>query len=220
MLRIDHLVWAAPDLEAAVGELEARTGAQAAPGGAHPGHGTRNAVLGLGERTYLEVLAPDPAQARLAAPPAGLADLAAPRLHTFAMAAERLDRVAVKLEQAGLPHAGVIPMSRRLPSGRLVRWRLLIPAGHPYGPLAPFFIDWGDSPHPSETAGDACRLVELRISHPEAWSLRNLFDRLEVEVAVDQGPAALHARLATPRGEVAFCSGRERPFPPSRGGSI
>ena len=206
MTRIDHLVWAAPNLERAIDELQARTGASAIPGGAHPGAGTRNAVLGLGARSYLEVLAPDPVQAAQPGPAAQLARLAAPTLHTFAVATDRLDRVAAKLEKAGLPHAGIIPMSRRLPTGRLVRWRLLIPAGHAYGPLAPFFIDWGDSPHPSEEADQGCRLTGLTLRHPEAWSLGPLLERLEVEVKVEAGPAEISAELDTPRGKVRLSS--------------
>ncbi len=97
MTRIDHLVWAAPNLERAVDDLAELTGAIARPGGAHPGAGTRNAVLGLGARSYLEVLAPDPVQAAQPGPAAQLARLSAPTLHTFAVATERLDRVAVKL---------------------------------------------------------------------------------------------------------------------------
>lgn len=206
MARIDHLVWAAPNLERAIGELQTRTGAKAAPGGAHPGAGARNAVLGLGAGSYLEILAPDPAQPTQLGAASRLASLAAPTLHTFAVATDRLDRVAVKLEQAGLPHAGIIPMSRRLPTGRLVRWRLLIPAGHAYGPLAPFFIDWGDSPHPSETADQGCRLRALTLRHPEAWSLAPLLERLEVHVAVEAGPAEITAELDTPNGRVRLSS--------------
>ena len=204
-VQIDHLVWAAPDLERAIDELQTRTGARAALGGAHPGAGTRNAVLGLGERSYLEVLAPDPAQSGLAAP-AKLTALPRPILHTFAVATDRLDRVAAKLEQAGLPHAGIIPMSRRLPSGRLVRWRLLIPTGHAYGPLVPFFIDWGDSPHPADGAGGECRLKALSVAHPEAWSLRPLLERLGVEVEVSAGAAEIAAELHTPNGSVRLTS--------------
>ena len=206
MAQIDHLVWAAPDLDRAIDELQARTGRRALVSGAHPGAGTRNAVLGLGGRSYLEVLAPDPAQAAVATPAAGLSKLAGPVLHTFAVATDRLDRVAVKLERAGLPHAGVIPMSRRLPTGRLVRWRLLIPAGHAYGPLVPFFIDWGDSPHPADEAEDGCQLIQLSLTHPEAWSLRPLLERLDVEVDVQAGDAAITAQLETPAGKVRLSS--------------
>jgi hypothetical protein len=207
MAAVDHLVWAAPDLDRAVAELETLTGERAHPGGAHPGNGTRNAVLGLGGGVYLEVLAPDPAQSAAVATATNLARLPGPTLHTFAVASPRLDRIAAKLEKAGLPHAGIIPMSRRLPSGQLVRWRLLTPAGHAYGPLMPFFIDWGDSPHPSEAlAGDACQLSALRLSHPEAWSLGPLLERLEVEVEVATGPAGLVAELETPKGAVRLSS--------------
>lgn len=206
MTTIDHLVWAAPDLEKATSNLEAQTGERPMPGGSHPDQGTRNAVLGLGPRIYLEVLAPDPAQARLTGGAQELTRLKAPRLHTFAVAADRLDRVAAKLEQAGLPHAGVIPMSRRLPSGRLVRWRLLIPAGHAYGPFVPFFIDWADAPHPSESAAGACRLEGLSLTHPEAWSLRPLLERLGVDVEVSAGPAEMRAQLSTPKGRLQLSS--------------
>lgn len=205
MAALDHLVWAAPDLDQAVARLRSLTGCPVQPGGAHPGNGTRNALLGLGERTYVEVLAPDPAQ-NTAAAAMNMKALRAPALHTFAVASPRLDQVGKRLEKAGLPHAGIIPMSRRLPTGQLVRWRLLMPTGHAYGPLVPFFIDWGDSPHPADGLPSACRLAGLQITHPEAWSLRVLMEKLEIEVQVDAGPASLSAELETPRGRVTLSS--------------
>ena len=89
---IDHLVYGAADLGAAVNDLERRFGVGAAAGGKHLGIGTHNALLALGPRTYLEVIAPDPDQPVPAnARPFGLDELTAPRLVGWALGCDDID---------------------------------------------------------------------------------------------------------------------------------
>lgn len=52
--RIDHLVYATPDLDRGIAEIEKLVGVRATLGGKHPGRGTRNAFIALGPNSFLE----------------------------------------------------------------------------------------------------------------------------------------------------------------------
>src|SRR5262245_42814827 len=115
--RVDHLVWAAGDLETATDQLEAITSVRAAPGGSHPGRGTRNALLSLGPGCYLEILAPDPAQA---IPPALLlpsGPIARPFLLTFAIACSDIEATADAIAATGYLRPAIQAMSRKTRDG-------------------------------------------------------------------------------------------------------
>ena len=99
MAAIDHLMWAVPDLAAGVDRLESLTGVRAASGGAHPGMGTANVLLGLGPGVYLEVIGPDPALDEPTGFGALLAALDAPELRSWAIRTDDIDQACAALDR-------------------------------------------------------------------------------------------------------------------------
>src|SRR5207302_7776546 len=84
LTRVDHLVYATPDLQLGIDTAEKLFGVRATPGGQHPGQGTRNALIALGPASYLEIIGTDPEQPKPAGPRRfGIDDLKAPHLLTW-----------------------------------------------------------------------------------------------------------------------------------------
>lgn len=207
MGRIDHLMWGAARLAEAVTELTDRFGAAPIAGGSHPGNGTRNALLGLGEGCYLEIIVPDPAQDPREGFGAALAALDTAGLVTFAVASRDLPGEARRLAAAGCAFRGPLDMRRTTPEGEELRWQLLLPRGHDFGGVLPFFIDWGDTPHPARRLPAGGELRALTLRSPAAAALRGLLANVDgpIEVVEDQTPA-LEADLLTPAGHVRLTS--------------
>src|SRR5262245_25660360 len=204
LTRVDHLVYAAPDLNRGVDEIGKLLGVQATPGGQHPGRGTRNALITLGPATYLEIIAPDPEQPPPKTPrPFGIDGLKESRLVAWAAKGVDLDRLREEATRKGAPLGEVMSGSRRRPDGTLLSWRYTDPQTVLADGLVPFFINWGQSPHPAHTAAPGASLIALRAEHPDAPRVQRLLRDLGLDLPVRSGAKpAIVAIIDSPRGRV------------------
>ena len=203
---VDHLLLGAADLDAAIAWFEAKSGVRAVPGGSHPGVGTRNALVSLGGRRYLEIIAPDPAQTAFNSR-FDVRSLATPRVITWAATAKNVDDLLARARAAGLMAMGPSPGTRARPDGRVLKWRTAAVQSQlsigVFDPV-PFFIEWDRaSVHPSTDSPRGCELQSVEVKHPQAEAVAATLQRLGIDLPSTPGAAfELRVVLSSPRGKV------------------
>lgn len=204
--RLDHILLGVSDLDRGMDFVEKRLGVRPAFGGVHPGRGTRNALLSLGEMHYLEVIAPDPAQPA-AEDSRGLKKLAEPRIVGWAAHPGNLDAFAARIRGLGITAQGPDAGSRKRPDGRMLNWKTLTLADGRDG-LLPFFIEWGaDTVHPSADAPRGAKIARFELVSPKAAELRRACEMLELDVNVVEGAeAGIRAEIEGKSGEKVLLS--------------
>ena len=208
LARVDHLVYATPDLDLGVQTIEKLTGVRASAGGQHPGLGTRNALIALGPSTYLEIIGPDPEQPKPDGPRRfGIDDLKAPRLLTWVAKGTGLPSFVDRARANGVRLGDVISGSRKRPDGVLLSWRYTDPNVVLEDRLVPYFIDWGTSPHPATTAARGLSLTALRAEHPDSERVARTLQQLGLNLPVRRGARpSLIATIDSPKGRVELRS--------------
>jgi hypothetical protein len=201
----DHLVVAALTLAQGCDWIEHTLGRRPQPGGQHVAMGTHNALLRLGPRLYLEVIAIDPHGAKPARP--RWFDLDEPRMKAALAEGPQLVHWVARTNDidaavARVPDLGTVtPMSR----GGFT-WRITIPDdGHrPARGLVPTLIQWSDARHPADGLHDhGLHVAALAGEHPEPAVVRadlaalGLSDVLKVTYARSPRLAAM---IRTARG--------------------
>ena len=203
---LDHFILGCHDLDHGIACVEQRTGVRAAFGGVHPGRGTRNALLSLGERRYLEIMAPDPAQQVTLQIPR-LRELKEPSIVGWAAQPGDLETFSARLRDAGVAIEGPRAGSRQRPDGQLLHWKSLT-LKDDQGGLLPFFIEWSaDSLHPSVDAPKGCTLTHFGAVTPKPDELNNVTRLLQLDMSIlADDKTALQAVIIGPKGELALTS--------------
>lgn len=203
---LDHILLGCSDLDRGVAFVEERLGVRAAFGGVHPGRGTQNALLSLGERRYLEIIAPDPKQS-IVEQYSVITKLKEPRLIGWAAHPGDLEAFAAKLRSAGISFEGPTPGSRERPDGRVLHWSALRLKDDAQG-LLPFFIDWSaDSLHPSADAPKGCSLIRFEAVTPNSEALKKQAALVGLDLPAIKGDKPqLRATFAGPKGQFSVTS--------------
>jgi hypothetical protein len=197
--RIDHVILGIGDLDQGTAELARLTGVRAAFGGAHPGRGTQNALISLGAPHYLEILAPNPAEA--GNPDA--AELRALTALTPVGWAVRSDELEALHRSLGAKVDEIRPGGRNLPDGSRLDWKTLSFAASS-SPLLPFFIEWGrGGAHPSTTSPPGCQLTGFALEDPAPDAVREALLAAGLQVEVRAGKASrIRISLTCAKGTV------------------
>jgi Glyoxalase-like domain len=201
---LDHILLGCNDLDRGIKLVEESTGVRPAIGGVHPGRGTRNALLSLGERRYLEIIAPDPAQHEIVHFPQ-IREMTDPRLIGWAVHPPDIAAIAKQLRENQIAFTGPEDGSRKRPDGHVLTWKTINLADDRHG-LLPFFIEWSaDSIHPSKDAPAHCQLeyFEIMSSDPDELSLT--LKRIGLDLPVQRSDRArLRALISGPKGDLGL----------------
>jgi hypothetical protein len=200
--QIDHILLGIDDLDRGVQAFEESTGVKPVYGGKHPG-GTHNALVSLGDGTYLEIIAVQ----KGVKPPDDFAGLAQLHMLTpvgWAVSSKDSSQLRSQLDAAGMAVTDPTPGSRTTPAGKTLSWQS-------FGlkdnfAEAPFFIVWSaQTAHPSTTSPSGCKLQQWHIAGPHEKNLEQLRRALDLRVDVKDAKAtAMRLALSCPKGSVTF----------------
>jgi len=204
---LDHLVVAAGRLEDGVQHVTDALGIEPSPGGRHEYMNTRNAVLRLGRKTYLEIIAIDPETGPADAPrwfdldgkdtQAKLEER--PRLLTWVARCEDLEAVS----EAAPWDTGPI---RRMYRGEMT-WRIAFPESGRLREdgLLPPLIEWDlGSTHPAGRMEDmGCSLKRVCAHHPNPEDIRRTLAAIGLDAGLEISEGSetrIEAVIETPDG--------------------
>ena len=206
MTNIDHLVYAVPNLEEGITSIQKLFGVSPNYGGRHLTKGTHNALIGLGESCYLELIAIDHENKQVTTNRwMGVDHIHQPTLCRWALATSSIQE-DLKLLGKIKPERGQLEAgSRKKSDGSMLKWQLSLPLTSPAVDICPFLIDWSGSTHPSESLTNSCTLISLKATHPQAERYLSLYQKLGIDIEIIKAnDISLIATFDTPNGVITL----------------
>lgn len=198
---LDHIVLASPNLQEGMDYVKEKVGCDPTYGGKHLQFGTHNALLKIGNLTYLEILAPDPENPKDHYRWMGVDLVDEPTITRFAIKTKSIDHHARLLSNFSPNHGRQQEGRRQKETGELLSWELTMPLPNPMVDSIPFLIDWQDSNHPAMNLENHCSIADFQLFSRKN-GLQALFRQLDADFLVKYGEQRLMLSLNTPKGLV------------------
>jgi len=206
MRKIDHIAYAVPKLNEGISYLKKVLGCEINMGGRHLTKGTHNALVNLGNDIYLEIISTDPNNQEIAAPRwMGVDLIEQPMATRWALKTNDLNSDLQALKKYNAALAVSFEGSRKKQDGSMLNWQMALPLPDPAVEIAPFFVDWKDSAHPTYSLEQACELLAIKFYHPNPTELQQLFKNLNLEYDVMKSESAkIELDIKGPSGVISI----------------
>ena len=203
--KIDHIVYAVPNLETAMNDLEKLLGVRPIFGGYHTLQGTKNAVLNLGNKCYLEIIAIDFENESIQSPRwMGVDFIEIPTITRWCLKSNDLEKDSQVLKKYVAKMGTIQEGQRKMSDGNLLTWKMIMPLASPTVEFIPFMVDWQYSKiHPTEKMPEVCVLKELNFTHPNPQTLKPIFEGLSLNLNIQKGEKVrISLKIKCPNGIV------------------
>jgi len=201
---LDHIVLAAPDLEAALDEFEEKTSIKPKIGGAIKGLGLKTARISFEGASYIEIIAPDPDSPGPIGNLLESSGVKGLRPFHYAIRNGRCEKMKDEVAKMGYT-PDHISMFGAKEDGTPRKWEMLYLYGHKLGGIAPFIINWANSDHPCETLPVVGRLKYCRVSAPEDDPVHKLVGQYNPKVIeLEKGEKKFEFAFSSPEGTLTF----------------
>lgn len=202
---IDHIVYCVIDLDQAIDTLEKKLGVKATLGGRHTSEGTKNALIHLGNKCYLEILAIDRSNDKITAPRwMGIEYIQEATVTRWAIKSDDIHTDSHLLSAYNNKMGKVTEGSRNMTNGKSLHWQIAMPLATPKINIVPFITDWSNSEaHPTDTLDHPCKLLELRLNHPNPTEIQNLFGQMDIDISINStNDVSIVAVIQCPNGII------------------
>jgi len=202
---MDHIVYCVHDLDQAIEDFEVLLGVAPVFGGYHTTQGTKNALINLGNQSYLELLAIDRDNKSVNSDRwMGIDRLTEPQVTRWSLKSENLESDSQIVKQYNPMMGRIEGGSRKTTNGDILKWGIAMPLANPEIEVVPFMTDWSQSGvHPTDNLDDNCRVMDISFSHPIPQQIEDVFKQLSIDKNVSLAEhAGIKIKVECPNGII------------------